>query len=271
MQLDEKQNVWQLPAVLNLTLGGIGAGFYLLSLFLIFPQSSEWTQSLAQTAATKLLGPFLVSVGLLSLTTEAGHPMKSIYLLRNLRYSWMSREALAAGVFILAAGLDWLLPSPILRGMAALAGLAFIISQGMIVWRASGVFTWTAAIVPWFFLTCGLATGGGLMLIVSTFFSWTSIASLPLVMMIIALANGLVWLMYLRTPGKVFQQDIAQLRQASHIAMTLGIGHLLPIILLILAAAVSLPLAQPIAGLALIFGGVMQKFAFSFQARVMRM
>jgi phenylacetyl-CoA:acceptor oxidoreductase 26-kDa subunit len=266
----QKQNVWQLPAVLNLTLGGMGAGFYLITLLLILPQNADWTQSLAQTAVFKLLGPALVSLGLLSLTTEAGHPLNSIYLLTNLRYSWMSREALAGGIFILAAGLDWLMPNPVLQGIAALAGLVFIIAQGMMVWRASGVFTWSVPTVPWFFLTCGLATGSAVMLVVTAFLNANSWVSLPLATLTAAIANALVWTIYLSTPGEIFQRGIAPLRQTSHIALTLGVGHLLPIVLLFITLTMSLPLAIPIAGLALIVGGVVQKFAFAFEASAMR-
>jgi len=266
----QKQNVWQLPAVLNLTLGGMGAGFYLITLLLILPQNADWAQSLTQTAIFKLLGPALVSVGLLSLTTEAGHPLNSIYLLTNLRNSWMSREALAGGIFILAAGLDWLMPHPVLRGIAALAGLVFIIAQGMMVWRASGVLTWNTPLAPWFFLTCGLATGSGSMLVVSTFLKVDALVSLPLVTLIVAVANALVWTVYLNTPGELFQRGIAPLRQTSHIALTLGVGHLLPIVLILITLATTQPLVTLMAGLALIAGGVMQKFAFAFQASAMR-
>ena len=74
MEPSQKQNAWQLPAALNLTLGGMGAGFYLVTLLLVLPESSGWTQSLMQTAVFKLLGPVLVCLGLLSLTTMPGNP-----------------------------------------------------------------------------------------------------------------------------------------------------------------------------------------------------
>jgi DMSO reductase anchor subunit len=266
----QKQNTWQLPAALNLTLGGMGAGFYLVTLLLTLPESSDWTQSLMQTAVFKLLGPVLVSVGLLSLTTEAGHPLHSIYLLTNLRRSWMSREALAGGIFIIAAGLDWLIPNPALRGVAVLAGLVFIVAQGMIVLRANSVITWNVPTVPLFFLTCGLATGSGLMLIVLSLFSAPSAMSLPLVGLVAAIANALVWAVYLHTPGEAFQRGIEPLRQLNSVALTIGVGHLLPIVLLIAALAMPQPLTVAAAGLALIFGGVRQKFGFAFKGRVMR-
>ena len=270
MEPSQKQNAWRLPAALNLTLGGMGAGFYLATLLLVLPESTGWIQSLMQTAVFKLLGPVLVCLGLLLLTTDAGQPLHSIYLLTNLRRSWMSREALAGGIFIIAAGLDWLIPNPVLRGVAALSGIIFMVAQGMIVSRASNVITWNAPMVPLFFLTCGLATGGGLMLIVLSLFTAPSAISLPLVGLITALANALVWTVYLRTPGEAFQHGVEPLRQRNSVALTIGVGHLLPIVLLIAALAMPQPLTVAAAGLALIFGGVRQKFGFAFKGSTMR-
>lgn len=270
MEPSQKQKVWHLPAALNLTLGGMGAGFYLVTLLLILPESCGWAQSLMQAAVFKLLGPVLVIVGLLSLTTETGQPVHSIYLLTNLRRSWMSREILAGGIFIIAAVLDWLIPSPVLRGVASLTGFVFIVAQGMIVSHASSVITWNAPMVPLFFLTCGLATGSGLMLIVIPLFSMSSTMSLPLVGLVIAFANGLVWATYLRTPGEAFQSGIEPLRQPITVALTLGVGHLLPMVLLIATLAVPQPLTIAAAGFALIFGGVRQKFGFAFKGSAVR-
>jgi DMSO reductase anchor subunit len=270
MEPCQKQNVWRLAAALNLTLGGMGAGFSLVTLLLILPESSGWTQSLMQTAVFKLLGPALVCLGLLSLTTEAGQPFHSIYILTNLRKSWMSREALAAVIFIIAAWLDWLIPNPVSRGVAALAGFVFMVAQGMIVLRASSVITWNAPMVPLFFLTCGLATGSGLMLIVIFLFSVPSAVSLPLVGLVTALANALVWTVYLRTPGEAFRNGVEPLRQWNSFALTIGVGHFLPIVLLIAAQAMPQPLTVAAAGLALIFGGARQKFGFAFRGRAMR-
>ncbi len=266
----QKQNAWKLPALLNLTLGGMGAGYYLIALLAILSPGAAGTQSLVQTAVFKLLGPLLVCIGLLSLTVEAGHPFKSIYLLTNLRHSWMSREALAALVFILAAVLDWLMPDAILRGIAGLAALVFILAQGMIVWRASGVFTWSTPVVPWFFLTCALATGSGVMLVVGRVFGTSAWVSLPLVTVIFTIVNSIVWLVYLSTPGEIFQRETKPLRQISHMARTLGVGHALPIALLLIAWAMPMPFVIPAAGLALIFGGVIQKSEFAFEAGTMR-
>jgi hypothetical protein len=75
---------------------------------------------------------------------------------------------------------------------------------------------------------------------------------------------------YLHTPGEAFQRGIEPLRQLNSVALTIGVGHLLPIVLLIAALAMPQPLTVAAAGLALIFGGVRQKFGFAFKGRVMR-
>jgi DMSO reductase anchor subunit len=269
MEPSQKQSAWQAPALLNLILGGLGAGFYVIAL-LTLPQNDAWARAPIQCAVIKLLGPALVSLGLVSLTVEAGHPLNSIYLLTNLRQSWMSREALAAGVFIIAAGLDWLTSNPISQGVAAVAGLVFIFSQGMLVLHASGVITWNVPIIPWFFLTCGLATGAGLLFIVVSALGVSSSTWLPIAMLITAIVNAAVWVAYLNAPGQAFQCAIEPLRRRNSLALTLGLGHLLPIVLLVANFVQSQTPLVVAAGLALIIGGASQKFGLAFQASALR-
>jgi DMSO reductase anchor subunit len=262
----QKQSYWKLPALLNLTMGGMGAGYYLVALLIILPLGAEWLP----VAVFKLTGPILVGLGLLALTTEAGHPLKSIYLFVNLRHSWMSREALAGVLFLLAAGIDWMLPTPFLRMTAAAAGLVFILAQGMIVWRASGVITWNRPVVPWFFLTCGLNTGAGLLLAVNALFGLPSILPIPWAAGLLALINLGIWLIYINTPGESFQHGVAPLHEKQQLFITLGVGHIIPLTLLWIGGLLEMPVFQLVAGVGLVFGGVVQKVSFTFKAGTMR-
>ena len=97
-----------------------------------------------------------------------------------------------------------------------------------------------------------------------------SAVSLPLVGLATALANALAWTVYLRTPGEAFQRGIGPLRQLNSVALTVGVGHLLPVVLLTTALAMPQPLTVAAAGLALIFGGVRQKFGFAFKGSAVR-
>lgn len=270
MLLTERQTNWRLPAFLNFTLGGMGAGAYLAGLLLEMAQPGNWTQPMGQAAVLKLLGPALVTIGLASLTTEAGRPLNSIYLLANVRQSWMSRESLAGLIFIAAAGLDWWAPHPFLRAVAAVAALFFIVAQGMMVYRASGVITWNVSTVPVFFLTCGLATGCGAVLLVSGLLDAPSLVPLPLATLAAATANGLCWLIYRNTPGESFRRALAPLHGAGHMALALGVGHLLPIACVLGTMVQPVPGLLPLAGLALMVGGALQKYAFAFEASALR-
>ncbi len=277
----QKQKVWKWPAATNFSLGGMGTGYYLAGLLLVHVIPGDWFPALLQTAVFKLLGPALVGIGFLALTTEAGRPQRGINLLRHLRRSWMSRETLAAALFIPLAGLDWLFPNPALCLSAALAALALMVCQGFIVYRARGVTAWNTRWMPLFFVTSGLATGSGLMLVVFTLFDLLfgervyTIASLPLVALSTGILNLGVWLLYLRPSNHAFQKATAALRHPNALALSVGLGHLLPILLLTLALLTNLAsLGQSavviLAGLGLIFGGVSQKFAIILDAGYLR-
>src|SRR5574341_607336 len=123
------QKVWKWPAATNFTTGGIGAGFYLVGLVLGLPRDQDWLAPFLAgqawllpavwAALFKLVGPAFVGAGFIALTTEAGRPQRGINLFRHLRRSWMSRETLAFVIFAPFAALDWLMPNPIARAVAA--------------------------------------------------------------------------------------------------------------------------------------------------------
>jgi phenylacetyl-CoA:acceptor oxidoreductase subunit 1 len=245
-----QQKVWGGPAVTNLFLGGMAAGFYLLGFLLAV------LQGISQPVVFKLLAPALVSLGFLSLTTEAGRPIRSHHLLRHLHRSWMSREPLVGAIFIPAAILDWLFPHPVLWVLALGGALGLLISQGFIIYRARGVTAWNVPLVPLLFLTSGFATGSGLVLL-----------------------DLAVWLLYLHgSQDADFQKATKALRRGSDLISTVGIGHLLPILLLVLllvapdiGIGANLQHAVAIlAGLAIVAGGVSQKVGIIQRAGLLR-
>jgi phenylacetyl-CoA:acceptor oxidoreductase 26-kDa subunit len=277
----QKQRVWKLPAVVNFSCGGLGTGFYLVGLLLMQTPGEDLLHSLVRTAAFKLLGPALVGVGFLALTTEAGRPRRGINLFRHLRRSWMSRETLAAAVFFPAAGLDWLYPHPALRVVAAGAAFALMLCQGFIVYRARGVTAWNNTWMPLFFATSGLAGGSGLMLIVLALFNAflapgiRTVLPLPLVALVAAISNVLVWAVYLTTPEQGFQRATEALRRIGSITRVVGVGHLVPALLLavVLSGNISggpLFVLDVAAGLTLAYGVVCQKFEIVIEAGYLR-
>lgn len=269
-----KQQVWKWPAVVNFTLGGMGTGFYLLGLLL-----GVQSGGVVQVALFKLLGPLLASLGFLALTTEAGRPMRGYNLFRHLRRSWMSRETLAATIFIPAAAADWLFPHPLLRALAAAGALALMISQGFIVYRARGVTAWNVSLMPPLFITSGFTTGSGLMLVLTLgrLHGSPGGVSLPLLSLAAVILNLAVWLLYVRTPDETFQRATGALRRQNALVLTVGLGHLLPALLLLIALPTSTAGATPLqsgaavlAGLAILVGGASQKAGIILEAGYLR-
>lgn len=271
-----KQTVWKWPAVVNFSLGGLGTGFYLLGLLVGPPEGA----SFLQLALFKLLGPLLAGLGFVALTTEAGRPMRGYNLFRHLRRSWMSRETLAAAIFIPVAGLEWLLPHPALRALAGAAAVGLMISQGFIVYRARGVTAWNVPLMPLLFVTSGFATGAGLMLAIAPFlggrFQQSAGGTIVLAGLVAVLFNLVVWILYLRGPNSAFQRAIEGLRRSNALALSVGLGHLLPALLLVSAvlsgggANQLALLAGGVAGLTMIAGGVTQKAGIILGAGYLR-
>lgn len=288
----QKQRVWKLPAVVNFSLGGMGTGLYLLALFVSLPADGNWLQALLSGSAVwfslafaatvfKLLGVALAGLGFVALTMEAGQPQRGINLFRHLRRSWMSRETLAFFLFAVFAGLDWLLPNPLLRALAAASAFFLMLAQGFIVYRARGVTAWNTPLMPLYFITCGVLTGAGLMLVVFNFMRvfvpLTSAVSFAWVGILAAVLNLAVWIIYLRTTDAAFQKAVAELRTQKALWQIVGVGHVLPALLLIPMAiglvtpqgVLVLPL-ELLAGALLIFGGVRQKYGIILEAGYLR-
>lgn len=286
----QKQRVWKMPAVVNFTMGGIGTGFYLLALLVILPANGEWLQaflagnagwfSIAFVAAVfKLVGVGCAGIGFIALTTEAGQPQRGINLFRHLRRSWMSRETLAFFLFAAFAGLDWLFPFVALRALAAAAAFFLMFAQGFILYRARGVITWNTPRVIFYFVTCGFMTGAGLMLIVfngvNFFVPLTSAFSFAAIGFVAALFNLALWFIYLSSNDAAFQKATQALRTQKALLQIVGVGHVLPALLLMFAMAIGpgtllTPLVEILAGALLIFGGARQKYGIVLEAGYLR-
>jgi len=197
-------------------------------------------------SVVRLLGPLLMLAGFLAVATEAGRPWRGLNLLRMVHRSWMSRELWAGLGFLLMASADLVWPAAIFRLLAVLAALLLIVSQGFMLYRARGVALWTIPLMPALFLTAGLLTGTGLLglfhaaLEVSAdnadLLVWTSLGLIVL--------NGACWASLLDWRAVPACRDaVAGLKSESVLTRTLGMGHLLPLVLLVVFGAAALPLA----------------------------
>ena len=273
----KKQHVWEWPGVVNFLLGGMSAGYYLLSSLVIILEGG--TSGLSQPAGFKLLAPALVALGFLSLTIEAGQPLRAYHLFRHLRLSWMSRETLTGFIFVVAAALDRLFPHLALWGLASAAALGLIISHGFIVYRVRPIVAWNAPLVPVFFLTSALSTGSGLMLLTALDqLNLDHGSAVMVVTLICVVLDAVAWMVYLRqSRDPAFCEATKSLRQRDALIIALGVGHLLPMLLLLLLLITPGMgpnfglghIAAALAGLAIVAGGASQKAGIILKAGYM--
>jgi DMSO reductase anchor subunit len=259
-----KQRIWRWPVIINLFLGGMATSFYLLSILVVMLQKGRLDVS--QPATFKLLAPLLACLGFFVLAIEAGRPLRGHHLLRHLRHSWISRETLFGAIFVAAAVLDRFFPHPALLCMACTAAMGLLFSQGFIIYRVRAITAWNVQLIPLIFFTSGLSTGSGLLLVVLC--ERTLVPMCAMIAMVCVVLNVGVWLLYLHWRyDSAFRKSTENLRRPLNLLLTVGIGHLLPILLL-------LPLlvgsdvytgseiqhsVSVLSGLLLISGGVSQK------------
>jgi phenylacetyl-CoA:acceptor oxidoreductase subunit 2 len=268
-----RQETWGWAAALNFILGGMGAGFYLLSLLLLnLPVETAGRQ---QPSAVLTAAPILVLLGLAVLALEAGRPLRSRYLLSHLRNSWMSRETLAALLFVPCALLDAFFPILLLRLIAAAAAIAFILSQSFLVYRARGIEGWNNPLLPLLFVASGFATGSGPLLLAAAWegtvparhAGWTA-----LICLVLDLAVWLLYLRHCRNGGA--SRSVQALCRPRSLLLTVGVAHLLPMALLLPLIILPGKLAAwpvlAVAGWAVIIGGAGLKGAILLKAGYLR-
>jgi formate-dependent nitrite reductase membrane component NrfD len=221
-----KQRVWRWPAVINFVLGGTGAGFYLFAsvIELIHEAPGAFTQR-----AYPYTGPLLVCLGLLAVSFETGRPFRLVYILKRMQKSWISLEVMTGIFFVFFAIAGRIFPSALLLVCGATAALGFILSQGFIMYRARGITGWNVPLIPVLFLTSALASGGGLLLIMSSF-EQVRQGDITLMIVQVSLAMDVTaWAIYLTwSRDRYFMKAIRLLRRPLSLLIISGVGHLLP-------------------------------------------
>jgi len=169
----EKQTSWGFLVALDMFLGGMGAGTFIIGFILC---QLGIMKSLAVTSM--LLGPVFVVIGMIFLLLEAGWSLKSYRLFIGLPKSWMSRGWLIQILYIILA-LACVLPSfwipewidsgvgMVLGIIALILALAIGAYHGMILNEARAIPLWSSSIMPLLTFLTALCSGVGLLLSIS--------------------------------------------------------------------------------------------------------
>ena len=221
------QTFWGLPAVLNFTLGGLGAGVYVAA------------AALGDTGVMGLatwLAPVLVLAGFAAVATEAGRPLRGLRVLRGVATSWMSRELWLGGGFVVLALTGRAAPSPAVRLAAVAAAVALVLAQGAVLMQARAIAAWSVSMMPAVFAASAAVSGTALLLFAELLAGRPPDPRLLVVAMVALVGGLLVWFKYLGSSvDPVFRSATAPLRQGPVAAELVLAGYAVPFALLALA------------------------------------
>lgn len=244
-----RQRLWGWQAVVNFTLGGVGAGLY---------GTAVLAAGFERTPAVVLaswLAPFLVLAGFAAVAAEAGRPLRGPRVLWKVRTSWMSRELWIGAVFVLLIAADIAFPLRIHRAQALAAAVLLALAQGMILRHSRGIAAWDAAVMPWLFLLSAAVSGAGAYMFLEVLAGRTvppPVLAAGILLVILTFWAGRA---YVSTPaGHAFREATASLRDGAAGRLAAGLGGALPLGALavaLAAPAVAAP-AVALAGLALV-------------------
>jgi len=239
-----RQILWGWPAVVNFTLGGIGAGLYGTA---VLAAGFERT---AAVALSSWLAPLLVLAGFAAVAGEAGRPLRGPRVLWKVRTSWMSRELWIGVAFVLLIAADIAFPLRIHRAQALAAAVLLALAQGMILRRSRGIAAWDVPIMPWLFLLSAAVSGAGAYMLLEVLAGRTvppAVLAAGILLVILTFWAGRA---YVSTPaGHAFREATASLRDGAAGRLAAGFGGALP--LGALAVALTVPaVAAPAAALA---------------------
>ena len=226
------QTSWGMPAVLNFTLGGLGAGFYV---------AATIATALGLADAMELaawLAPALVLTGFAAVACETGRPLRSLRVLLGVATSWMSRELWLGGVFVLLAVADDAVPQTGLRLLAAAAAVALVLAQGAMLKNARAIAAWSVPMMPVVFTAAAAVSGLGLLVLVELMAGRRPGPALLARTLVVLGLGLLVWLAFLASSSDLaFVRATAPLRRGATAMEIIVAGYAAPLALVALALA----------------------------------
>ena len=263
----QRQRLWGWQAVVNFTLGGVGAGLYGTAVVVAGFERGP------SVVLASWLAPLLVLAGFAAVAGEAGRPLRGPRVLWNVRTSWMSRELWIGLAFVLLIAADFAFPLRLHRAQALAAAVLLALAQGMILRRSRGIAAWDAPIMPWLFLLSAAVSGSGAYMILEVLVGRAvapAVIEASLVLLVAALGLGRA---YVFTPaGHAFRDATASLRDGRAGRLGVGVGTVIPLgaLAVALASPAAAAPAAALAGLAMVAGQAYIKTELIVRAGLLR-
>lgn len=266
----KRQTFWDFRAAMNFTMGGMSTGLAIAAFvaFLVAQASGDWPIAWMGNSGLpfiNLVAGAGMAIGLFFVFLEIGKKLRFLYVLKRPQTSWMTRETYAVAIFYPVLLIDILAPHIVLHIVLALSAAFFLYCQARILHAGKGIPTWRAPEMPMMLIMTGLGEGFGLLLLVGALLggggSMMAVAAIGTVGF--AAVNAILWRRYLSNAkangiGPLSRADLQAVTPKVHI-----VGHALPIVCVVLGAAIGGGAAAwiyGIGGLAAAAGGALWKF-----------
>ena len=259
MELRNQQE-WSWLLALDLCLGGLGGGLFVL--YQVF--------DLPRFIALLSLG--LVVLGGVVLLSELGHPLRAWRAIARLRTSWISRGVLFVSFFLVAASLylasasaafSWFpwtedtLGARVAWFVAGLCAVLITVYPGFVLSASAGIPFWNTRLLPLLFLTHSAMGASGIVLLISPVHAYgqvlPQIESLAAVLMVANFVLTSIYLAVMNHSGGAARESVRLLNR-DPLGWTFRIGVILVGMLLPLFIVLWLPSATGLAGAFILIG-----------------
>ena len=260
------QQEWSWLVALDLFLGGLGGGLFLLYLNFDLP------------LFVALLSLGLVALGGGVLLSELGQPGRAWRAIVRLRTSWISRGVLFVSLFLVTGSLyivstvpafSWLpwagdnLAAKILGLVAGSCALLITLYPGFVLAASPAIPFWNTRLLPALFFAHSTLGACGLLLLISSFGSFErSLSQIESLAASLIFANFILILIYLLTMIRLSAASEEAVRLLNHgsLGWTFGIGVYVVGMILPFLLVVWFPSAMAPAGAFILLGGLLFRY-----------
>jgi DMSO reductase anchor subunit len=194
MVINPKARIWAFFAGIMFTFSGMSAGLYIVWGITRAVGSDSYLVEQAY-AKIHLFSIVLLMIGFLAIMTKIHRPSRMYNIIRGLRVSWMSREAVLGALFLAGLIVNILIKDNYLIALNCMVGLIFVYSQGMILALVTHLGN---RYIPFLFILSSLVAGSALLIILFRI-SQTALPSeiLMLLVIVVSCHNPLLYLYHL--------------------------------------------------------------------------
>jgi formate-dependent nitrite reductase membrane component NrfD len=124
--------------------------------------------------------------------------------------------------------------SRLLYVISMLSATGYMLSQAFIISSSDAISTWRKPDIPFFFMSSGLASGWGFFVITKTIMNIQINSMMTYLGIGLIILNALIWISFIRREDSDIEDVMRILKKPLPVIFSIGIGHVIPITLIML-------------------------------------